>query len=164
MSPRRTLGVVVPVGGHRIDEGLIVSILTARGDEGRLAVCLADELGGVHIGNPDLNQALLPQSLAILPHSVASGCHATVLHVTVGTPAIVRRPLTRDDVAPRPAFVTERRRLRNRAPTAAGWGERREWAAVVDHAIHPHPHDGCINDVPIATVRVTFTVTVSGLA
>ena len=37
MSPRRTLGVVVPVGGNGIDEGLIVSILTARGHEGRLA-------------------------------------------------------------------------------------------------------------------------------
>ena len=84
MSPRRTSGVVVPVGRHRIDEGLIVSLLIARGDEGRLAVCLADEFWGVHIGNPDLNrpQSLLPQSLAILPHSVASGCHTTMLHVT----------------------------------------------------------------------------------
>jgi hypothetical protein len=70
----------------------------------------------------------------------------------------------RDDVAPQPALDTERRRLRNRAPTAAGWGEGREWAAVVDHAIHTHPHDGCINDVPIASVRVAFTVAVSGLA
>ena len=63
-----------------------------------------------------------------------------------------------------PALDTQRRRLRNRAPTAAGWGERREWAAVVDHAIHTHPHNGCINDVPIAAVRVAFTVAVSRLA
>ena len=84
MSPLRTLGVVIPVGGHRIDEGLIVSILIAGGDEGRLAVCLADEFGGVHIGNPDLNrpQALLAQSLPILPYPVAGGCHTAMLHVT----------------------------------------------------------------------------------
>jgi Cytochrome P450 len=55
-------------------------------------------------------------------------------------------------------------RLRNRAPAAAGWGERGQWAAVVDHAIHPQPHDGCINDMPIAAVRVAFAVAVSGLA
>ena len=48
---RRTLGVVFPVGGRRIDEGLIISILIARAGEGRLVVCLADEFGGVHVGN-----------------------------------------------------------------------------------------------------------------
>ena len=84
MSPRRTSGVVVPIGGHRIDEGLIVSILIALSDECRLAVCFADEFGGVHIGNPDLNrpQSLLAQSLAILPYPVAGRCHTPMLHVT----------------------------------------------------------------------------------
>src|SRR6516164_9700405 len=84
MSPRRTLGVVVPIGGHRIDEGLIVSILIGISDECRLAVCFTDEFGGVHIGNPDLNrpQALLAQSLAILPYPVAGRCHTAMSHVT----------------------------------------------------------------------------------
>jgi len=54
-------------------------------------------------------------------------------------------------------------RLRNCAPTAAGWSERRKRAAVVDHAIHAHPHDRRIDDVPIAAIRVVFAVAVSGL-
>lgn len=68
MPPRRTLGVVVPLGRHRVDEGLVVSLLLAGGDERRLAVRLAGELRCVHVWNPDLDraQALLAQSLSML--------------------------------------------------------------------------------------------------
>ena len=84
MSPRRTLGGVVPVGRHRVDEGLIVQVLFTGSNERRLAVRFAGELWGVHVRNPDLDrpQALLPQPFAMSSDAVAGRWHNTMLHVT----------------------------------------------------------------------------------
>src|ERR1700720_1616044 len=84
MSPRRTLGGVVPVGRHRVDERLIVAVLFAGSNERRLAVRFAGELWGVHVRNPDLDrpQALLPQPFAMSSYAVAGRWHNTMLHVT----------------------------------------------------------------------------------
>jgi hypothetical protein len=84
MSPRCTLGSVVPVGRHRVDEGLVVLVVFACSDERRLAVRFTGELRCVHIGNPDLDrpEALLPQAFPMSSNGVTGRWHNTMLHVT----------------------------------------------------------------------------------
>lgn len=76
--------VGVPVYRDRIDECLVVRLMFAGGDGGRLAVSFRDEFRRSYIRHPYLDGAkpLSAQPLAMFTDSLSCIGHAPMLHVT----------------------------------------------------------------------------------